>query len=180
MGVPYIPFIGLVGSDLVKRRDDMLLQPDPFHPERQTLVVKAMRPDVALVHGLRADRAGNVDMGDHTEDVLLAEASRTVIVSVEELVPQVDADHTEGTFIPGVLVHSVVHAPFGAHPGGFAGRYFVDAAHMRWYAEQSRDDAAFADYLRQTTFDVPSHEAYVARFVDAGALSGDARLQAAI
>ncbi len=30
MGVPYVPVVGLVGTDLLKRRDDMVVAVDPF------------------------------------------------------------------------------------------------------------------------------------------------------
>jgi glutaconate CoA-transferase subunit A len=145
MGVPYVPVTGLVGSDLLARRDDMRLVPDPFHPGRRTLVARALRPDVALLHGERADRAGNVSLGAYTDDVILAEASRRVIVSVE----------------------TVVEAPFGAHPAGLRGWYPIDAEHMRAYAEQARSDETFRAYLGRTVQEVASHADYVARFVPA-------------
>ena len=40
MGVPYVPVIGLVGTDLLKRRDDMVLAPDPFGEGKITVVAK--------------------------------------------------------------------------------------------------------------------------------------------
>ena len=40
MGVPYIPVIGLVGTDLLKRRDDMIVAPDPFDGKTMTVVAK--------------------------------------------------------------------------------------------------------------------------------------------
>lgn len=165
MGVPYVPIVGLVGSDLMKKRDDVKVVPDPFNPTVRTAVVQALRPQVALLHGLRADRAGNVDMGCWTDDVLLAEASARVIVTVEEIVECVDEDSAQGTFLPSLLVDAVAHAPFGAHPEHFPGRYPDDAAHLQRYVEQARDDAGFAAYLRDTVFDVPDHDAYVQRHV---------------
>ena len=38
MGVPYVPVIGLVGTDLLARRDDMVLAPDPFGAGKVTVV----------------------------------------------------------------------------------------------------------------------------------------------
>ncbi len=165
MGVPYVPFVGLVGSDLLKRRDDMMICPDPFDPSVESVVVRAMRPDVALLHGLRADRAGNVDLGVVTDDVLLAEAAQRVIITVEEVVDELTEAEAQGTFLPNVLVHVLAHAPYGAHPGGMPGRYAVDAEHMRRYVAHSKDDDAFAVYLQETVHGVANHQAYLQKVV---------------
>ena len=165
MGVPYIPVIGLVGTDLLKRRDDMVLAPDPFDGKTISVVVKAMRPDVAVFHVDRADRQGNVSCGYPVEAVILAEASQHVIVTAEEIVDRLDEKDATGTFVPSILVDAVVHAPFGAHPAGMTGRYGPDKLHMANYVAASRDDAAFAEYLRTYVFGVGSHAEYVERFV---------------
>jgi len=165
MGVPYVPVVGLVGTDLLKRRDDMVLAPDPFDGKTVSVVAKAMRPDVAVFHVDKADRHGNVSCGYPVEAVILAEASRHVIVTAEEIVDRLDEKDAVGTFVPAILVDAVVHAPFGSHPAGMTGRYAPDQAHMKAYVVASRDDAAFAVYLKTHVFDVKSHDEYVERFV---------------
>ena len=165
MGVPYVPVIGLVGTDLLKRRDDMVLAPDPFGEGKVTVVAKAMRPDVAVFHVDKADRQGNVSCGYHTEAVILAEASKHVVVTAEEIVDRLTEKDAVGTFIPSILVDTVVHAPFGAHPGGLTGRYAPDAAAMKAYVAASHDDASFAAYLEEQVFAPASHEDYIERFV---------------
>ncbi len=165
MGVPYVPVIGLVGTDLLKRRDDMVLAPDPFDGKTMSVVAKAMRPDVAVFHVDKADRQGNVSCGYPVEAVILAEASRHVIVTAEEIVDRLDEKDAIGTFVPSILVDAVVHAPFGSHPAGMTGRYAPDPVHMKEYVVASRDDAAFAAYLKTHVFDVASHDEYVKRFV---------------
>ena len=107
MGVPYIPVIGLVGTDLLKRRDDMVLAPDPFDGKTISVVAKAMRPDVAVFHVDRADRQGNVSCGYPVEAVILAEASRHVIVTAEVVVDRLDEKDATGTFVPSILVDAV-------------------------------------------------------------------------
>ncbi len=165
MGVPYIPVIGLVGTDLLKRRDDMVLAPDPFDGKTLSVVAKAMRPDVAVFHVEKADRQGNVSCGYPVEAVILAEAARHVIVTAEEVVDRLTEKDAVGTFIPSILVDAVVHAPFGAHPAGLTGRYGPDKVHMARYVVASRDDASFAEYLKTHVFEVSSHEEYVEQFV---------------
>lgn len=165
MGVPYVPVLGLVDTDLLKRRDDMVLAPDPFGEGRVTVVAKAMRPDVAVFHVHKADWAGNVSCGYAVEAVMLAEASRFVVVTAEEVVERLSEKDATGTFIPSILVDAVVHAPFGAHPGGLTGRYASDPAAMQAYVAASRDDASFAAYLEAHVFGVASHEDYLERYV---------------
>ncbi|RPI41988.1 MAG: hypothetical protein EHM59_18920 [Betaproteobacteria bacterium] len=165
MGVPYVPVLGLVGTDLLKRRDDMVVAPDPFGSSTVSVVARAMRPDIALFHVDKADRRGNVSCGYAIEAVVLSEASRHVIVTAEEIVDRLTEDEAVGTYIPSILVDSVVHAPFGSHPAGMIGRYPVDKADMGRYVAASRDDDAFREYLRSHVFDVASHSEYVERFV---------------
>jgi glutaconate CoA-transferase subunit A len=165
MGVPYVPILGLVGTDLLRRRDDMVIAVDPFDATRKTVVAKALRPDVAVFHAQKADRHGNVSCGYDAEVVILAEASRHVIVTAETIVERLNEKDATGTFIPAIHVDTVVHAPFGAHPSGCTGLYGPDKAHMAQYVAASRDDASFAEYLRTYVLEVKDHDEYVARFV---------------
>lgn len=166
MGVPYVPVLGLVGSDLLRNREDMKLCTDPFDSSQRTLVARALRPDAALLHGRWADRDGNVALGFPSDDLLLAEASRTVIVTVEDLVGELTpAQRAAGTVLPSILVDAVIHAPWGAHPTPCAALYPEDGEHMRWYVSESGSDESFAGYLEATVRSPASHEEYVERFV---------------
>ena len=170
MGVPYVPVIGLVGTDLLARRDDMVVAPDPFGDGpngggKKSVVARAMRPDVAVFHAQQADRSGNVSFGYHVEAVMLAEASAQVVVTVEEIVDRVTEKTADGAFLPSILVDAVVHAPFGAHPGGLTGRYPVDRDAMRAYAAASHSDETFAAWLDEHVFGVDDQADYVERFV---------------
>lgn len=165
MGVPYVPVLGLMGTDLLKRRDDMVVAPDPFGSGKTTVVAKAMRPDVAVFHVDKADAHGNVSCGYAAEVVMVAEASHHVVVTAEEIVQRVSERDAVGTFIPSLLVDQVVHAPFGARPGGFSGRYDIDRAEMKEYVEASRDDTSFDAYLEKHVFSVRDHADYLERFV---------------
>jgi glutaconate CoA-transferase subunit A len=168
MGVPYVPILGLVGTDLLKRRDDMVVAVDPFDGKTKSVVAKALRPDVAVFHVQKADRQGNVSCGYHAEYVILAEASKHVIVTAEQVVDRLQEEEATGTFIPSIHVDAIVHAPYGAHPAGCSGLYGPDEAHMARYVAASRDDASFAEYLRAHVFEVNSHDDYVERFVPRG------------
>ena len=165
MGVPYVPVVGLFGTDILKRRDDMVVAVDPFDGKTRSVVAKALRPDVAIFHAQTADRHGNVSCGYEAEAVILAEASAHVIVTAERIVDQLTEKEAKGAFIPAIHVDTVVHAPFGAHPAGCAGLYAPDAIAMREYVLASKDDASFAAYLKQQVFEVRDHAEYIERFV---------------
>ncbi len=149
MGVPYIPVRGLAGTDVFKRRPDMLIAPNPFDPAEETVVALSTNPDVAILHALRADRDGNAMLRKHGEDVMVAQASRRVIVTAEEIVDRVTADDEGGQYISAINVTAVVHAPRGAHPTGVPGYYEADAEHIREYVRASTDDESFRAYLEK-------------------------------
>ena len=165
MGVPYLPVLGLVGTDLLKRRDDMVIAADPFDGKTLSVVAKAMRPDVAMFHAQTADRHGNVSCGYESENVMLAECAKHVIVTAERIVDHLSEKDAVGTFIPGIHVDAVVHAEFGAHPAGCSGLYAPDKVHMREYVIASKDDEAFAAYVQKHVAAVNNHAQYVAQFV---------------
>jgi glutaconate CoA-transferase subunit A len=165
MGVPYIPIVGLVGTHLLERRDDMLLLPNPFEPAVKTVVAKALRPDIAIFHVRAADRHGNVSCGYTSENVILAQASKTVIVTAEEIVDSLTEKQAVGTWMAGIDVDVVVHAPRGAHPAGMPGLYDIDRGHMAEYVTASKSESTFAAYLQKYVHDVANHEEYVERYV---------------
>jgi glutaconate CoA-transferase subunit A len=147
MGVPYIPVRGLAGTDVFKRRDDMIIATNPFDPTEETVVALAQNPNVAILHAQKADRDGNALLRKHGEDVMVAQASHRVIVTAEEIVDKVTADDEGGQFISAINVTAVVHAPGGAHPAGVPGYYEQDADHIREYMHAASDEALFRQYL---------------------------------
>ena len=76
----------------------------------------ALRPDVAIIHAHRADRAGNVQMWGITGDTITgARAARRVICSVGEVVgAEVIAAEPGATVLPGHRVDAIVEARSGA------------------------------------------------------------------
>src|SRR5689334_22035466 len=67
MGVPFLPTRSLLGSSMEEdnaRAGDLIAADDPFGAEGRVAYVRALVPDVALLHAWAADRAGNVIIGD--------------------------------------------------------------------------------------------------------------------
>ena len=143
MGAPFLATRAGLGSELVEARGLQTVS-DPYTGE-EYLAVPAIRPDVAFVHAWRADEDGNVQLPwppDHLADVdlLTARASRTTVVSVEELVERdvVEAS-PERMRLFGFEVDLLVEAPGGARPGSAPPLYEDDDA---WFAANARDPAA--------------------------------------
>ncbi len=127
-GVPFMPVKGVLGSDLVKiheERGTWRISTDPF-TGKQILLVKAIEPDVAVIHVHRADEEGNSEiLGPLYEDVYKAKASKMVIVTAEEIVPT-SYFYGKRPTINGEFVSYVVHAPRGAEPTSMFALYDVD------------------------------------------------------
>jgi len=163
MGLPFVALRGLVGSDLLKHRSDMPVISSPFQPAEQVAVAQPIRPDVSVFHALQADPFGNAITPGLREDLMLARASRRVIVTAEEIVPGPLSlqDAPENTFLPAIDVDAVAYAPYGAHPGGCGDLYPVDGNHMREYLEAAKDEEAFQRYVNRYVGNPANHREYL-------------------
>lgn len=109
--VGFMPGRGWLGTDLPALRPDVKTVIDPYSGE--TLIAfPAIAVDVAIIHALKADYAGNALIGGNPGvDVELAMLATTTIVTAEEIVEKLDkAD------IPAPAVQYIAHAPRGASP----------------------------------------------------------------
>ncbi|MFI5089549.1 MAG: CoA transferase subunit A [Terriglobales bacterium] len=145
MGVPFLPTRSALGSDLAKGNEFFTEFQSPFTGEKLH-AVKALVPDVTIVHVQRADREGNAHcwggFGVMLEGV---RAAKKVIVVAEEIVElEVISSDPNRTVIPGFLVEAVVECPWGAHPSPVQGYYSRDNAYFRQYHEQTKTPADFA------------------------------------
>jgi acyl CoA:acetate/3-ketoacid CoA transferase alpha subunit len=150
-GVPFLPYRGPFGSDLPAQYPDVYKTIDcPFTGEQLT-AVRAIKPDVAIVHALRADGEGNAQWdGTSGPDVEMAKAAERVIVTCEEVVPrEVIVEHAHMTKLPGYYVEAVIEAPFGAHPTSHVPAYAFDAWQLMEYALSAADPAAYGAYVER-------------------------------
>lgn len=121
---------------------------DPF-TEDEALVVRAIRPDVAIIHAVEADEHGTAWLpGSPFTDRLMAIASRLVIVQVERVVSTARmARRPLGTTVTGFLVSAVVEAPGGCGPTASHGAYAYDELAIKEYLRQARTPEGFADWM---------------------------------
>ncbi|WP_033288968.1 CoA transferase subunit A [Amycolatopsis jejuensis] len=150
-GVPFLPLAGPEGSDLVPLHPEIYGRASTSFGDEDVMVVRALRPDVAIVHASRCDELGNAQFdGTYGQDPELARAAAKVIVTCEEIVSgDRIAETPERTRIPGFLVDAVIEAPFGAHPCSHVPQYAVDAWQLLEYQEAAADPEAFAGYLER-------------------------------
>jgi glutaconate CoA-transferase subunit A len=135
--LPYLPMRDIGGSELPEVTPHAYADITcPFTGEA-LLGIRAINPDVAIVHVLRADAAGNCQVeGPMGCDPEIARAARRLVVTCEEIVStDVIAANPARTHIPGFLVDAVMEAPFGAHPTTHIPRYAFDAWAVMEYAD---------------------------------------------
>lgn len=156
-GIPFMPFRGLIGSDILETRPDYAVIDNPFGNNDPIVAVPAIRPDIALIHVPLADRAGNVWVGRAGELKIMAHAAARTFVTVEEIVDGNlrEDDRLAPACIPNHYISGIAPAPNGAWPMEFPGRYPTDAAHMKDYAQQTRSEEGLAAYLSAFVHDIP-------------------------
>jgi glutaconate CoA-transferase subunit A len=145
-GLPFGVLRGYAGTDLPLHTDTISTVECPFTGERLA-AVRALNPDVAVIHAQRADRAGNVQiwgiLGVQKEAVL---ASTRALVTVEEVVDELEA-RPGAIVLPHWVVDAVAEVPGGAAPSYADGYYDRDNAAYRAWDKISRDREAFGRWL---------------------------------
>jgi glutaconate CoA-transferase subunit A len=163
MGVPFLPTRTALGSDVAKDNHFFCWILSPFDPKEPLHAVRALNPDVTIVHVQRADREGNAhcwgNFGVMLEGI---RAAKRVIVVAEELVePEVIASDPNRTVIPGFLVNAVVECPYGAHPSPVQGYYKRDDAFFRQYHEQTKTKSDSDAWLDRWVYSCADRRAYM-------------------
>ena len=176
--LPYMPIPDLA-TDLPKV-NPACYRPLPNEGGRRLLAVPPLRPDVCFIHAQQADALGNVQfLGAPFFDVMLALASRRVVVSVDRIVStQTVMRSNHLTKLPSAMVHAVVEVPFGAHPTSSATLYRADNEHLAEYVKAATAER-FPTYLERYVLGPADHAAYLDAVGPAGlaALSVSERLR---
>jgi glutaconate CoA-transferase subunit A len=88
--VGFMPARAWLGTDLPRLRPDVLTINDPYSGE-QLMAFPAIHPDVAVIHALSVDTDGNALIGNNRGiDEELALTAKTVIVTAEQVVPELE------------------------------------------------------------------------------------------
>jgi glutaconate CoA-transferase subunit A len=158
MGVPFLPTMTMLGSDLARQVKAVSVC-CPYTGQ-ELLAVPALVPDVTLLHVHRADMYGNAQVDGYTHmDVDMARASRRVVVSAEEIVDPAEITATpDRTILPHFAVDAVVEAPFGAYPHECYGRYEADTQHFDSYVALLREHGPDEGVRRYIESNVTAYE----------------------
>jgi acyl CoA:acetate/3-ketoacid CoA transferase alpha subunit/acyl CoA:acetate/3-ketoacid CoA transferase beta subunit len=161
-GLPAAVTGSLAGSSMAENEAFVQLD-SPYGPVG---LLRPLMPDVALLHAAVADRAGNLAMSEPLLEGIWGAwaARRGVVASVEAVV-----DSLEGlgyrVKVPAHRVLSVVHAPFGAHPGGCSApglpceSYGEDITFFTEAARAAR--TGLEDFARKWVIEPESHDSYL-------------------
>jgi glutaconate CoA-transferase subunit A len=168
MQIPFMPVRSGIDTSLPEVNPDLKEFEDPVAGER-LLAVPAIAPDLALLHGNRADAYGNVQLhGTGFGDRAMFRAAKATIAQVERIVGP-GAIRATPTDTQYNRIAAVVHAPFGCHPFGSPGNYTEDGQFLRDYVElvrdaRRRDDRdAVTDWVSEQMRDSGEHIDYLER-----------------
>jgi glutaconate CoA-transferase, subunit A len=161
-GLPMAVSRSPLGSDIVRNNPHFKEFTSP-HGGDTLLAIKALNPDVALIHVQRADAAGNGQCwgaSGFTRQAALA--AKKVLLTCEEIVDSaVIRSDPERTLVPGFLVEAVCEVPWGAHPAPVQGYYDLDNDFFLSYAKQTKDPAGALAWLQEWVHGLPDRDAYL-------------------
>lgn len=162
MGVPFMPTLTALGSDLYKTNSNLKKIDCPFSGVRLTAVA-AIHPDIAIVHVQRSDEYGNAQAWGNlgvARDACLA--SRRILITAEEIVsPDVIGRDPNRVITPGFKVTAVARVPWGGHPSPVPGYYNRDHRSFLDYQNQSKTSDAFTEWKKHWVDDVHRREDYL-------------------
>ncbi|MFO7883767.1 MAG: CoA-transferase [Desulfobacteraceae bacterium] len=162
MGVPFMPSRTALGSDLFKTNDMLKTFSCPVTGQTLT-AVKAICPDVAIIHLQRADRYGNCHIWGNTgitKEACLA--SSRIIVTAEEIVhKKVITSDPSRVLFPGFKVSAVVHLPFGGWPSPVPGYYNRDHDAFLEYRKESMTRDSFLQWLEKYIYTTENFDEFL-------------------
>mgnify|MGYP003644901686 CR=1 FL=1 len=166
-GLPFMPIRGVIGSDLLRNRTDWAVIDNPFADGDPIVAIKAIDPDVALIHATAADRFGNVFFGRERDCLTLAHAAKKTYVTVESIVEGNLLDDTDkgGSVLPALYIEGIALVPQAAWPIGFGDHYPGDAQAMRAYLQAMRNGESAAAVLEQMVAAAPWTDALSSKVI---------------
>lgn len=170
MGVPWHPTRSLVGSSMAEENRDFFKLSEE---DASIGMVRALAPDLSLVHAWAADPVGNALFAPpYGEDIYGALAAKEgAILSVERIVTtEFLRRHNHLVRLPSYAVRAVCPAPFGSHPGGMSNRgvpeleaYAEDYEFLEEVRRASRSPETLDRWIREWILDLPDHDSYLRR-----------------
>lgn len=162
LGVPFLPTRTAMGSDVPRENHFFYRIISPFEPKETLLAVRAIVPDVTIVHVQRADAQGNAHCwGNFGVMIEAVRAAKKVILCAEEIVAEeVIASDPNRTVVPGFLVSAVVECRYGAHPSPVQGCYRRDDAFFQQYHAETKTPSDFQAWAQKWIYGVADCAGY--------------------
>lgn len=171
-GFPFMPTRSVSGTGLADdNAKSFSTLDDPFGSGTRIGVVKALNPDLSIVHGCIGDAQGNTVLSlPNGEDLWGAFASKEgVLVTVEKIVPsEVIRKYSGLVKIPGYLVRAISEAPLGLHPYSLANpgiddfaSYEMDIEFLDEFRAASKRGDSLDEWIKAWVLDCPSPRAYL-------------------
>lgn len=161
-GLPFAVLRGYIGTDLPKVNPRIKSVTCPYSGE-VLATVPAHRPDVAVIHALKADREGNVllegILGVQKEAVL---AAKRALVTVEEVVDDFGPRSLNACILPAWTVSAIAVVPGGAFPSYAQGYYKRFNAFYKEWDGIARERDTFLAWMKENVL-TKTPDAFAAR-----------------
>jgi acyl CoA:acetate/3-ketoacid CoA transferase alpha subunit/acyl CoA:acetate/3-ketoacid CoA transferase beta subunit len=172
LGVGFLPTRSVAGSTMAASNSGAFCESaNPFGGET-TGLLRALNPDVSIVHGCVADAHGNTVLPvPYGEDIWGPLAAGSVLVTVEKVVPESVTNRFAALVkLPGCAVTALAEAPLGLHPFPLAApgipdiaEYDTDTAFLDELHEAFADDARLDAWIAVWVLGCATHQDYLAR-----------------
>lgn len=173
-GVPFLTTRSVMGSSIALDKGESFKEmDDPFGSGQKVGVVKALNPDISIVHGCVADEEGNVIMPQPVGEDLWGCLASTggVIVTVERVVPrEFIREYAALVKIPAYCVKAVCEVPMGLHPFSLPNPgirdfspYEKDIPFLNDLHEASKNDETLDAWIERWIVDCPTQKDYLDR-----------------
>jgi glutaconate CoA-transferase, subunit A len=155
-GVGFMPARAIIGTDLLKVRQDLVTIRCPYTGEEYP-AVPVWKPKVAIIHTEMSDPAGNsVITGNRCIDSEIAQLADLTIITTEKIVETSELPPGE-TYILGNMVDAVVKVPNGSWPTSCYPLYGLDGKVIIDYLEHTASNQ-ITDFIERLINKFPSEE----------------------
>ena len=180
LGAPGIFSKQMLGSDIIRYNPYVRVMQNPMRSDPDPVVfIPALYPDVSVIHVQQCDKCGNARIyGPAVNDIAIAAAARKLIITAEEIVPEIDLRYNnKGVVIPFMNVDAVVELPFGAVPGNMPGYYYWS---RQWWEKFLRygtlNDENLQEFMQYWVFDCKDQVDFVEKLGGARWIAKSRRL----
>ncbi|HSW58688.1 MAG TPA: CoA-transferase [Dehalococcoidales bacterium] len=171
LGVDFMPTRSLSGSSLAETNSRNFVEIEsPFEPEQKVGLVKALNPDISIIHACLADETGNTVLAiPYGDDLWGALASGSVLITAEKVVPsEVIHRYSALVKIPSYMVRAVCPVPMGLHPFSLASPvpdeipgYETDSGFLKELHQATLDNVTLDRWIKEWVLDCPNQESYL-------------------